>query len=68
VSDFVEKLRLKGMAEEDLYFARRDRELIAALRKRTEAGRSGTFSAVNQSSTAAGIGQAKTVTGQRQDH
>lgn len=29
-----EKLRLKAMAEEDIYFAKRDRELIAALRLR----------------------------------
>jgi hypothetical protein len=29
---FVDTMRLKGMAEEDIYFARRDRELIAALR------------------------------------
>lgn len=29
-----EKLRLKAMAEEDIYFAKRDRELIAALRYR----------------------------------
>ena len=35
---FCEKLRLKGMAEEDIYFARRDRELIAALKLRAEAG------------------------------
>jgi hypothetical protein len=34
VSGFVETLRLKEMAEEDIYFARRDRELIAALRRR----------------------------------
>ena len=31
--DFVEKLRLKEMADEDIYFARRDLELIEALRK-----------------------------------
>lgn len=29
-----EKLRLKGLAEEDIYFARRDRELIDALHHR----------------------------------
>jgi hypothetical protein len=34
---FSEKLRLKGMAEEDIYFARKDRELIAANRLRAEA-------------------------------
>jgi len=29
--DFVEKLRLKGKAEEDMYFAALDRELINAM-------------------------------------
>lgn len=29
-----DKLRLKALAEEDIYFAKRDRELIAALHKR----------------------------------
>ena len=29
-----EKLRLKALAEEDIYFAKRDRELIKALHKR----------------------------------
>lgn len=29
--DFTEKLRLRGKAEEDLYFARLDRELIDAM-------------------------------------
>ena len=29
--DFTEKLRLKGKAEEDLYFAKLDRQLIEAL-------------------------------------
>ena len=29
--DFGDKLRLKEMAEEDIYFARRDQELIKAL-------------------------------------
>jgi hypothetical protein len=37
VSDFPERLRLKEKADEDLYFARRDRELIAALRRRRRA-------------------------------
>ena len=32
--DFIEKLGLKGMADEDIYFAKRDRELIEALRQR----------------------------------
>ena len=32
MSDFSDKLRLKGQAEEDIYFAKRDRELIEALR------------------------------------
>ena len=31
MSDFDDKLRLKGNAEEDMYFARRDRERIEAL-------------------------------------
>ena len=35
--NFVETMRLKGLAEEDIYFARRDRELIAALRKKKAA-------------------------------
>lgn len=34
--DFVEKLRLKGKAEEDLYFARRDRDLIEAMHRRAD--------------------------------
>lgn len=38
MTSLPEKLRLKGMAEEDMYFARRDRELIAALRQRRLAG------------------------------
>ncbi len=33
MTTWSQKLRLKGMAEEDIYFARRDRELIDALRK-----------------------------------
>lgn len=31
MSEFNEKLRLKEKAEEDMYFARRDRELIRAM-------------------------------------
>ena len=39
MSDFVDKLKLKEQAEEDLYFARRDRELIAGVRRaRSDAG------------------------------
>ena len=34
MTTWAEKLRLKGMAEEDMYFARRDRELIDAIRRR----------------------------------
>ena len=34
MSGFVEKMRLKEMAEEDIYFAQRDRELIEALRRK----------------------------------
>jgi hypothetical protein len=37
MSTLPEKLRLKGRAEEDIYFARRDRELIDALRRRRAA-------------------------------
>lgn len=32
--DFIDKLSLKGMADEDIYFAKRDRELIDALYKK----------------------------------
>jgi len=39
VSDFVDKLKLKEQAEEDLFFARRDRELVAGVRRaRSDAG------------------------------
>jgi len=34
MSDFTEKMRLKGQADEDIYFARRERELIEALHRR----------------------------------
>jgi hypothetical protein len=34
MSDFVDKLRLKEIAEEDLYFAKQDRELIRALHEK----------------------------------
>jgi len=34
MADFVEKLQLKGKAEEDIYFAKRDRELLDALQRR----------------------------------
>jgi hypothetical protein len=34
MSKFVETLKLKELAEEDIFFARRDQELIAALHKR----------------------------------
>lgn len=34
MNDFSDKLRLKEMAEEDIYFARRDRELIKAMHER----------------------------------
>lgn len=37
MTTWTEKLRLKGMAEEDIYFARRDRELIDAMHKRRSA-------------------------------
>ncbi len=34
MNDFPDKLRMKEQAEEDLYFAKHDRELIKALRKK----------------------------------
>lgn len=34
MTDFVEKLRLREMAEEDIYFAKRDLELIDALHRK----------------------------------
>jgi hypothetical protein len=34
MADSLNKLWLKGKAEEDIYFAKRDRELIEALRKK----------------------------------
>ncbi len=34
MTDFIEKLRLKGLAEEDVYFAKHDMELIEALQKK----------------------------------
>ncbi len=34
--DFTEKLRLKGKAEEDMYFAKLDRQLIEALHDKYE--------------------------------
>ncbi len=34
MSDFVEKLRLKELAEEDIYFAQHDLELIDALHQK----------------------------------
>lgn len=33
MNGFIEKLRLRERAEEDIYFARLDRELIAALHR-----------------------------------
>ena len=34
MSGFAETMRLKEMAEEDIYFAQRDRELIEALHRK----------------------------------
>jgi len=34
MTDFVDKMRLKELAEEDVYFAKRDMELIRALQKK----------------------------------
>ncbi len=36
MSSFPEQLRLKEMAEEDIYFAKLDRELLKALRTRAK--------------------------------
>ena len=56
MSDFVDKLRLKGMAEEDLYFARRDRELVEQLhRKQAQAGPQGADEAARAESRPAGL-------------
>lgn len=38
VSDFSDRLKLKEMAEEDIWFARRERELIDALHRRRQGG------------------------------
>lgn len=37
MSGFVDTMRLRERAEEDIYFARRDRELIAALKRKRAA-------------------------------
>lgn len=34
--DFTDKLRLRGKAEEDIYFARIDQELIKAMHERED--------------------------------
>jgi hypothetical protein len=34
MTDFVERLQLKGQADEDIYFAKQDRELLDALHRR----------------------------------
>ena len=34
MNEFADKMKLKEMAEEDIYFAKRDLELIEALRQR----------------------------------
>lgn len=34
MTNFPDKLRLKAMAEEDIYFAKRDRKLIKAMHER----------------------------------
>jgi len=40
MSGFVDTMHLKGKAEEDVWFARRDKELKAALqRKKVQSGR-----------------------------
>jgi len=49
MSNFAEKLRLKERAEEDMYFAKRDRELIAALRGRRSGKSAGQLAALRVS-------------------
>lgn len=39
MSDFSDKIRLKEKAEEDIYFARRNRELIKALHEKNQVER-----------------------------
>ena len=51
---FVDTMRLKGMAEEDIYFARRDRELIALLREKRLAQRLASGAAVAPPTPSAG--------------
>ncbi len=34
MTDFVEKLHIKGKVDEDIFFAKRDRELLDALHRR----------------------------------
>jgi hypothetical protein len=41
MNEFVTKMRLKEMAEEDIWFARRDQELLDALRGRRLAEQAG---------------------------
>ena len=41
MTDFTTKIALKEMADEDIYFAKRDRQLIEALHKQRLFGRSG---------------------------
>ena len=52
---FSDKLRLKEMAEEDIYFARRERELIEAIHRRNRAGRLG-----EESDAQRGLAEAET--------
>jgi hypothetical protein len=49
MSKFVETLRLKELAEEDIYFARRDQERIQALPPRP--GKTGSLPGHSRSST-----------------
>ena len=43
MTGFSEKLKLKEQAEEDIYFARRDRELLEALRRKKAEAQKGRF-------------------------
>jgi hypothetical protein len=53
MSGFVEQLRLAEKAAEDIYFARINRELIAALHKQMQAEKN-SFQASDQSSAEPG--------------
>ena len=47
MADFTDKMRLKEQAEEDIYFAKRDRERVKALRDKRLAEQKNKNSAEN---------------------